>query len=95
MVGIKALVIGMGLLLVAGFVVIAVTLVGRVGSAEDDAAPFLAKVALAPGERLVDAEIDGKRVLFRIDGASGARVEVRDLARGELLGQFEFDSQTK
>lgn len=88
MAGIKALVIGMGVLLLAGFVVIVVTLINRVGSSAD-AEPFSAKVVLAPGERLADASLDGARVLLRIETATGARVEVRDLADGGLIGRFE------
>lgn len=93
MAGIKALVIGMGVLLLAGFVVIVVTLINRVGSPAD-AEPFLAKVALAPGESLADASLDGARVLLRIETAAGARVEVRDLADGELIGRFEVGAES-
>lgn len=89
MAGIKALVIGMGLLLVAGFVVVAVTLVGRVGSAGSEEA-FSAQVTLRAGERLVDASLDGGRALLRFETTDGGRVEVRRLADGGLIGQFEI-----
>jgi len=87
MAGVKALVIGMGVLLLAGFVVIAVTLINRMSGGGGDA-PTAATLELRPGERLVDAELDGGRVLFRIETADGARVEVRNLADGALVGAF-------
>lgn len=88
MAGIKALVIGMGVLLLAGFAVLIVTLIGSVqsgGSAE----PFDVALELQPGERLAEANFDGARALFRFDGPNGGRVEVRDLKNGALLGRFD------
>lgn len=87
MAGVKALVIGMGVLLLAGFVVIVVTLINRMSGDRVDA-PAEATLELRPGERLVDAELDGGRVLFRIETADGARVEVRNLADGAVIGAF-------
>jgi hypothetical protein len=86
---VKALVIGMGVLLVVGFVVIAVTLANRMTSAGAGVAAE-ARVALAPDERLVEARLDGARIMFRIAGASGERIEVRALADGAMIARFEI-----
>ena len=89
MVGIKALLIGMGVLLAAGFVILVVTLLGRMSSADDDG-PAQAAVRLGAGERLSAARLDGGRVLFQIETPDGARVEVRNLADGGLIAKFEL-----
>lgn len=86
MAGVKALVIGMGMLLLAGFVVIVVTLVNRVSPGGEAAAS--AELRLAAGERLTEASIDGDRILLRIETTGGVRLEVRNLADGALVGQL-------
>jgi hypothetical protein len=82
---VKALVIGMGVLIAAGFVVIVVTLVQRSGAPAGP--PVTDTATLQLGERLESASIDGSRVLLHIVTADGgARLEVRDLKEGALIG---------
>jgi len=88
MAGIKALVIGMGVLLLAGFVIVAVTLVNRVSSS-GEAAPAQVAFRLGAGERLVGSDLDGGRIALRIETPTGARVEVRNLSDGALVAAFE------
>jgi len=85
MVLVKAVVIGMGVLIAAGFIVIVVTLVQRSGSPSGP--PAMDTATLKTGERLESAALDGSRVLLHIvtpDG--GARLEVRDLKKSHLVG---------
>ncbi len=82
---VKALVIGMGVLIVAGLVVIVVTLVQRTGSPSGP--PVTDTAALKAGERLESATLDGSRVLLHIVTPNGgARLEVWDLKKGQLVG---------
>lgn len=85
---VKALVIGMGLLIAAGLVVIVVTLVQRSGSPSGP--PVMSTAELAAGERLVETSLDGSRVLLRIDLPNGgSRLEVRDMKDGALIGTVQ------
>lgn len=94
MAGIKALVIGMGVLILAGFVVVVVTLINR-ASPGADGAPMTAEARLQPGEKLVRASLDGSRVLLHIETATGgARLEVRNLGDGALLGTVDVKAAT-
>lgn len=92
MVGIKALVIGMGVLLLSGFVIIAVTLIGRAQS-KGAAEPYVVGLDVAPGERLVEANFDGSRAMLRFETPTGSRLEVRDLGDGALIGRFDVRDQ--
>jgi len=85
MAAIKGLVIGMGVLLFAGFVVIVVTLVNRAGGGGETAAPGTASVELAAGERLVSASAGDRHLLLRIATAAGERLEVRNVTDGALI----------
>ena len=91
MAGVKALVIGMGVLLIAGFVVVAVTLVNRVSSPERTEAA-LAEVSLAAGETLESVSLQDGQALFHIRTGDGARIEVRDVTTGALRAQFDVKS---
>jgi hypothetical protein len=89
----KALVIGMGVLIVAGVGVIAVTLVHRMGGATSSppAAPVSAplsastapgngRIELPPGARIAETHLDGRNLVLRLtlpDG--GTRIVIYDL----------------
>ena len=93
---IKALVVGMGVVLATGLVIIVVTLVTRTSVKE--AAPVLsteAQAALGPGERLVASSLDGGKVLLQIETPTGARVEIRSISDGGLIKRFKFFSPPK
>lgn len=85
---VKALVIGMGALIAAGFVVLVVTLVQRSGGPSGP--PVMTTAELAAGEQLVDASLSGSRVLLRIALPNGgARLEIRDMKDGALIGTVQ------
>lgn len=88
---VKALVIGMGMLIAAGFVVIVVTLVQRTGSPSGP--PVKDTATLEAGERLERATLHGSRVLLHIVTADGgARLEIRDIKQGQLVGEILVES---
>lgn len=96
---IKVAVILMGLLIVGGMVVIVVTLISRatnLGGSDDPAVETAeragaveaveAMLALAPGDRVESAELDGDRVLLVVRRADGGQeVLVVDVRTGTLL----------
>ena len=62
---IKGLVIGMGLLLLAGFAVIVVTLINRIGSSDRQVdTANQAEITMKVGERLIQTSLDGANILF-------------------------------
>ena len=93
---IKGLVFGMGALLLAGFVVIVVTLVNRAGVSGDDAKKAAeTDIRLETGERLMSSTFDGQYVLFHIEGISKSRIEVRKISDGTLISQFNVSGVSK
>jgi hypothetical protein len=88
----KTLVIGMGVLIVAGIAVVAVTMVNRMGggAAPSATAPVAGRVALPGGARILDAHADGKLIVVRIALADGGtRVAVYDLD-GKPVSTLDF-----
>jgi hypothetical protein len=93
---IKALVVGMGVLLAAGLIIIVVTLVTRTSTKDTGTvASAPSQAELGPGERLVTSSLDGTKMLYHIETPSGSRVEVRRLKDGALIKQFDFVKPTK
>jgi hypothetical protein len=94
----KALVIGMGVLIVAGVGVIAVTLVNRMGGTSPGSAPTAAiasnssvagRIELPPGARIAETHVEGKTLVLRLampDG--GTRIAVYDLT-GKAIASVE------
>ena len=82
----KALVAGMGVLIVAGLAVIVVTIVHRATAPREAAAP---PGTLAPplpaGAVVVETALDGDRLALRLDTPDGPRVAIVDLATGALV----------
>ena len=91
----KALVIVMGILIVAGTAVIAVTLARR--SADDgaartggDAAVAAPRIELPAGARVVETALDGTRIALRIVLADGTeRIIVIDTETGRRTGAVD------
>lgn len=82
----KALVIGMGVLIAAGIAVVAVTLVNRMGAG---APSSFGRIELPPGARIAETHVDGKTVLLRLALADGTtRIAVYDLS-GKLVSTIE------
>jgi hypothetical protein len=71
----KISVIAMGVLLVAGLVVVVVTLIDRASRlGEGEAAPtqtIAERLELAPGDRIASATLDGFRALLIVDRRAG------------------------
>jgi len=91
----KALVIGMGVLIVAGIGVVAVTLVNRMGgtvsssSASSTASTAAGRIALPPGARIAETHVDGKTVVLRLSMPDGSsRIALYETS-GKLVSMIE------
>ena len=86
----KALVIGMGVLIVVGLVVVVVTIANRTldgGKPSTDAA-----LALPDGAEVLETALDGDRIAFRLRLADGTRaIHVFDLATGRRVAVARID----
>ena len=83
----------MGVLIIAGMVVIGVAMVRRVTSASTDttAAGFgQVEVRVPAGARLVDLDADGDRLVLHLETADGPRVLVIDLTTGKTVGAIDL-----
>ncbi len=98
----KVLVIVMGLLIVAGFVVVAAEIARRMstpnaprppasGLAGGGASGFGERIALPPGARVVSMNAVGDRLVVHIETQGGpAAAYIVDPRNGALLGTVEF-----
>jgi hypothetical protein len=90
----KVLVIVMGLLIVAGFVVIAAEIARRMSTpnaVRSPAGAFSERLALPPGGRVVSMTAVGDRLVVHIETQGGpATAYVVDPRTGALLGTVEF-----
>ena len=90
----KALVIGMGVLIVAGIGVVAVTLVNRMGGTVASSAPSgptaaAGRIELPPGARIAETHLDGKTVVLRLAMPDGStRIALYETS-GKLLSMIE------
>ena len=93
---VKGLVIGMGLLLLAGFAVIVVTLINRIGSSDTQLdSANQAELTMKTGERLIETSLDGANILFHFVGPDGTRVVVRKLSNGAKVSEFNIHGASK
>jgi hypothetical protein len=90
----KVLVIVMGLLIVAGFVVIAAEIARRMSSSSPGNAPvaaFNSRIALPSGARVVSMQSAGDRLIVHVELQAGpSAAYVVDPRTGALLGTVEF-----
>ena len=90
----KSLVIGMGLLIVAGFVVVVVELGRRMSTLSGGRPPataFAERVALPAGARIVSVSATADRVIAHVEVPGGpAMAYIVDPRSGALLGTVEF-----
>jgi hypothetical protein len=68
---IKGLVIGMGVLILAGFVVVAVTLAVRTKGNDPNGAPFQNVVQLPAGGKIVETTFGDDKIILRIRMQNG------------------------
>jgi hypothetical protein len=95
----KALVIGMGVLIVVGVGVVAVTLVNRMGGAPTASTapaattptvtPPASRIVLPEGAHMMDARVEGDHVLLRIALADGTTRVVIYTLDGKPLSTFD------
>lgn len=90
----KVLVIVMGLLIVAGFVVIAAEIARRMSSASAPAAPtgaFAKNIALPSGAQVVSVSAAGDRTVVHVKAVDGrSTLYIIDPRSGALLGTVDF-----
>ncbi len=94
----KVLVIVMGLLIVAGFIVVAAEIARRMSTpnaarppASGAASGFSERIALPPGARVVSMSAVGDRLVIHVETQGGpAAAYVVDPRSGALLGTIEF-----
>jgi len=83
----KALVIGMGVLIVAGIGVVAVTLVNRMGGGSAPASA--GRIELPRGARIAETHVDGKSVVLRLTMPDGtSRIAVYETS-GKLVSMID------
>jgi hypothetical protein len=98
----KVLVVVLGVLLVAGFAVVVVTIMGRLGQRAAPAPPAAARLApfgnatvTLPANALVmEVQGAGDRILLRLDLADGSEMLlVLDAATGAELGRIKLEHE--
>ena len=86
----KALVIGMGVLIVVGLIVVVVTIANR--TLDGERPPTEAALALPDGAEVLETALDGNRVALRLRLADGAEaIHVFDLATGRRVATARID----
>jgi len=84
----KALTIGMGVLIVLGVAGLAAVIAQRAAGA--GALRPAVVVAVPHGARVVETALDGDRLALRLETPDGPRVTVVDLKTGEALSTVEL-----
>ncbi len=90
--GLKALVIGMGVLIVLGFVVLVIALADKF-SRLDEAGLRETEVPVPDGCSLAETLAEGERLLLRLEGPAErgcAQIVVVDLESGEVRGRVRL-----
>jgi hypothetical protein len=88
--GAKAAVILLGVLLLIGFVLLAVGFAMRVsghGAGGASNAPVLFK--LAPGAKIISSQLADNRLILRVKSAAGEEIDIIDTQTGRLVGQVK------
>lgn len=88
---VKAIVIGMGVLIVVGFIVIAVTLVMRTQGLSEPEGTYRTTVSLPNGAAIAGTEVgDGEVVLRLREASGGAWLLVLDTDTGMEKGRIKL-----
>jgi hypothetical protein len=92
--GLKALVIGMGILIVAGIVVLIFAIADRAGQLAEPGPSFAPQtVALPPGAEIVETGIGDGRVVLRLRLADGTgRLVLLDADSGRVTGTIDLQA---
>jgi len=92
----KVLVIVMGLLIIAGFIVVAAEIARRMSTpnvthSPATGAPFAQRIALPPGAHVVSMNAAGDRLVVHVEAKDGlSTAYVVDPRTGALLGTIAF-----
>ena len=70
---IKAVVIGMGVLILAGFVIVAVTLAVRMQEVDEPREAYRNLVTLPAGARIVETQVADDRIVLRLQAEDGSQ----------------------
>ena len=88
---IKGIVIGMGVLIVVGFIVVAVALVTRTQSVSDPKQAYSTSVSIPHGTKVAASEINEDRILLQLVATDGtAWLITLDAATGQEKGRIKL-----
>ena len=88
---IKGVVIGMGVLIVAGFIVIAVTLVMRTQGGSDPERAYSTSASIPHGSRIEASQLDGDRILLQLAAQDGSTwLMVLESRTGQEKGRIKL-----
>ncbi|HKK30695.1 MAG TPA: DUF6476 family protein [Alphaproteobacteria bacterium] len=88
---IKALVIGMGVLILVGFIFIVVVLLNRMEKMDEPEPAFRSTVSLPAGTRIVEMQVAGETIILRLKGPEDSdSLVVLDAQTGIETGQIDF-----
>jgi hypothetical protein len=86
----KAVVIGLGVLIVIAFVLLVVGMVTKFnGHAASTSAQAGARYVLPTGAKIVDMQTQPGRVILRVRSADGEEVDIIDTQDGHLISQVK------
>ena len=90
--GLLALVIALGALILLAFGALVGGLLLGAGSqrAAGGAEPYLVSVPAAAGARIAQTELDGDRLLLRLEGG-GETIVILETTTGRIIGRIELD----
>jgi hypothetical protein len=86
----KALVIGMGVLILAGTVMLAVLVVQRLSGERAAGAPFRVSLGPADGARIAGVAATDRALAIWVSRPDGERILLLDPASGRPLGELRF-----
>jgi hypothetical protein len=86
----KGLVIGMGVLIVAGTVTLAVLLVQRLGGETSAVGPYSVSLGPAEGARIAGIAASERAIAVWVNGPEGERVMLFDPVSGRRLGELRL-----
>jgi hypothetical protein len=90
----KAVVIGLGVLLVLGSVVLVTTLITRL-NARASSAPVSAEISLPPGAEILESHIDQGHLLMRMRISGAEEIRFYDAATGAQTGVLKLKDAAK
>ena len=88
---IKAVVIGMGVLILAGFIVVAVALVMRLQDADAPSEAYRNLITLPAGARIAETQVTDDRIVLRLQAEDGSQsLLILNAADGSERGRIDL-----